>query len=389
MARSSPTLAELRRYAIARSLFKPVTLPAAIRRLGFVQADPMRAPARAQDLILYQRVRGYRAGDLERRYERLGIEEDAFVNYGFVPRGMQALLHPRTLRNPWDAATLHRAREVLAFVQARGVVHPREVGEAFAHHGRVAGYWGGELNASTRLLERMHHHGWLRVRRREAGIRVYEAVDHTEQDQSPAARRARAEALVDAIVALYAPVPAPSLGYLVTLLRYGAPQLSVETRAVVKAARERYGHAVVNGTTWFWPAHENPASRRHQPDEGVRLLAPFDPVVWDRRRFEMLWNWAYRFEAYVPASKRTMGHYALPVLWGEQVVGWANLRIERGRLRHALGFAAARPRDAGFRRELEAELARFEAFLSPEAACGQGRVGALRRGVDRVAQGAS
>ncbi len=72
MARS-PTLADLRRHAIARSLFKPVTLPAAIRRLGFVQADPMRAPARAQDLILFQRVRGYRAGDLERRYERLGI----------------------------------------------------------------------------------------------------------------------------------------------------------------------------------------------------------------------------------------------------------------------------------------------------------------------------
>ena len=65
------TLDDLRRYAVARTLFKPTTLPAAIRKLGFVQADPMRAPARAQDLILFQRVNGYRAGDLERRYERL------------------------------------------------------------------------------------------------------------------------------------------------------------------------------------------------------------------------------------------------------------------------------------------------------------------------------
>jgi uncharacterized protein YcaQ len=365
MARS-PTLDELRRYAIARSLFKPVTLPAAIRRLGFVQADPMRAPARAQDLILFQRVRDYRAGDLERRYERLGIEEDAFVNYGFVPREMLALLHPRTPRNPWDAATLQRAREVLAFVQERGEVHPREVGEAFAHHGRVAGYWGGELNASTRLLDHMHHHGWLRVRRREAGTRVYEAMSHAEQDESPAARRSRAEALVDAIVALYAPVPSPSLGYLATLLRYGAPHLSLETRAVVKSARDRYGHAVIDGTTWFWPADESPVSRRHQPDERLRLLAPFDPVVWDRRRFEMLWNWAYRFEAYVPAPKRTMGHYALPVLWGEHVVGWANLRKERGRLQHQLGFAAARPKDKSFQRALDEELGRFEAFLIQE-----------------------
>ncbi len=365
MARS-PTLAELRRFAIARSLFKPLTLPAAIRRLGFVQADPMRAPARAQDLILRMRVRDYRAGDLERRYERLGIEEDAFVNYGFVSRDMLALLHPRTPRRPWDATTTRRALEVLAFVQERGKVHPREVGEAFAHHGRVAGYWGGELNASTRLLDAMHHHGWLRVCRLEAGTRVYEAMSHVEQDESPSARMARAEALVDRIVALYAPLPAPSLGYLVTLLRYGAPQLAVEARAVVKDARSHYGRAEVDGTTWFWPADENPVSRRHQPDEGVRLLAPFDPVVWDRRRFEMLWGWAYRFEAYVPPPKRTMGHYALPVLWGEHMVGWANLRLERGQLRHELGFVDDRPRGAAFQRALDEELARFKVFLTPK-----------------------
>ena len=52
-----PHLDALRRYAIARSLFKPTTLPKAIQRLGFVQADPIRAPARAQDLILRHRVR--------------------------------------------------------------------------------------------------------------------------------------------------------------------------------------------------------------------------------------------------------------------------------------------------------------------------------------------
>lgn len=368
MASRSPTLDELRRYAIARSLFKPLTLPAAIRQLGFVQADPMRAPARAQDLILRLRVRDYRAGDLERRYERLGIEEDAFVNYGFVSHAMLALLHPRTPRRPWDEATTARAREVLAFVQEWGEAHPRDVSEAFAHHGRVAGYWGGELNASTRLLDAMHHHGWLRVCRRESGTRVYAPMEHPEQDTSPAARLARAEALVDHIVALYAPLPGPSLGYLVTLLRYGAPQLTSEARAVAKAAQSRYGHAVVDGTTWFWPAAENPASRRHQPDQDVRLLAPFDPVVWDRRRFEMLWGWAYRFEAYVPAPKRTMGHYALPVLWGEQMVGWANLRVERGRLRNELGFVAGRPpRDAGFRRALDEELARIEVCLGTAA----------------------
>ena len=90
-----PTLEQLRRYAIARSLFKPTTLPRAIRKLGFVQADPIRAPARAQDLTLRHRVIGYRAGDLERRYARLGLEEDYFVNYGYLLREHHRLMHPR------------------------------------------------------------------------------------------------------------------------------------------------------------------------------------------------------------------------------------------------------------------------------------------------------
>jgi len=51
-----------------------------------VQADQILAPARAQDLVLRHRVRGYRAGDLERRYAQLAVEEDFFVNYGFLPR---------------------------------------------------------------------------------------------------------------------------------------------------------------------------------------------------------------------------------------------------------------------------------------------------------------
>ena len=77
------TLDALRRYAIARTLFAPTSLSAAIQRLGFVQADPIRAPARAQDLTLRHRVKGYRVGDLERRYATLDVEEEFFVNYGF------------------------------------------------------------------------------------------------------------------------------------------------------------------------------------------------------------------------------------------------------------------------------------------------------------------
>src|SRR6266540_3197551 len=98
------TLGDLRRFAVAHSLFPPTTLKRALHRLGFVQADPIRAPARAQDLTLRHRVKDYRAGDLERRYAELGLEEDFFVNYGFVSRELQALMHPRTPRTVWSKA---------------------------------------------------------------------------------------------------------------------------------------------------------------------------------------------------------------------------------------------------------------------------------------------
>src|SRR5471032_3053338 len=198
------TLDDLRRYAVARTLFPPTTLQKAIERLGFVKADPIRAPARAQDLTLRHRVKGDCAGDLERRYPRLEVEEDCLVNYGFVPRSLLPLLHPRIARRAWDAATERRAAEVLAFVRARGATHPRDVQEVF-DHGRVQS-WGATntLNASTALLDGMHYRGLLRVVRRDAGTRVYAAIDHAAGDDDPVARHDRArQLLMRAIVARY------------------------------------------------------------------------------------------------------------------------------------------------------------------------------------------
>ena len=113
---------------------------------------------------------------------------------------------------------------------------------------------------------------------------------------------------------------------------------------------------------WYWPAGERP--ERAAVDDRVRLLAPFDPVVWDRRRFELFWGWPYRFEAYTPLAKRKLGYYALPMLWRDRVVGWANLSVRDGVLQHAFGYAGGRPADAAFATALEAELDLIRHFLS-------------------------
>ena len=357
------TLDHLRRYAIARSLFKPTTLMRAMEKLGFVQADPIRAPARAQDLTLRHRVTGYRAGELERRYPRLALEEDFFVNYGFLPRAHHALMHPRDARQAWTPARWKQAQAVREFIAERGTVHPREVDAHFAH-GKATNWFGGASNASTQLLDGMHYRGLLRVAGRASGTRTY-ALREASAPVDKAGIDARLDALIDVIVRKYAPLPDASLGQLVGYLGRGVPQWDAARKPALLRARQRLQRVRVEGIDWLWPAGERAESSRWKPDGQVRLLTPFDPVVWDRRRFELLWGWAYRFEAYTPAPRRKLGYYALPLLWGERVIGWGNLSVADGALHAQLQYVAGKaPRDVAFQGALEAELARMRAFLA-------------------------
>ena len=340
------TLDDLRRFAVARSLFPPTTLQRALDTLGFVQADPIRAPARAQDLTLRHRVTGYRAGDLERRYSRLDVHEDFFVNYGFVTSAVQTLMHPRGGPAPWTAAPRQTACGRCSSSSARAApVHPREVDEHFSH-GTVTNYWGGSSSATTHLLDAMHYRGLLRVVRREAGIRIYGVHEH-----APAARRGDARRRTSTRWSMwssrkYAPLPAASLSYPVRRLRYAVPQW--QRRAQPRAAtREAPARARACRRRGLVLAGRRRTRLPPPADDSVRLLAPFDPVVWDRRRFELLWGWAYRFEAYTPVPKRKLGYYALPLLWRDRVIGWGNVSVKNGTLQSEVGYVAGAAARAG------------------------------------------
>ena len=358
------TLSAIRRFAVARSLFGPTTLQQAIDRFGFVQADPIRAPARAQDLVLRHRVAGYRAGDLEREFAALHVDEDVFINYGFVSPRVSALMHPRNVVRGWSKARRRRADDLLAFLRQRGEVHPRAADAHFAH-GTVVNYWGGSSSATTHLLDAMQYAGLVRVTRRDQGIRLYAERPAAAPPGSAAARSAALDALVDVVVGLYAPVPARSLVSVISRLRYAAPQWARDRKAAGARARARLAHAHVDGHEWYWPPGEDPC--RAAVSDEVRLLAPFDPIVWDRRRFEQLWGWKYRFEAYTPVAKRTLGYYALPLLWRDQAIGWANATLRGSRLDVQIGYVTGRaPRDRAYRSALDAELSRVRLFLGSD-----------------------
>jgi uncharacterized protein len=348
------TLRDLKHHAIASSLFPATTLRRAVSKLGFVQADPIRAPARAQDLILRQRVTDYRADDLDRKYRALKLEEDILYAYGFMPFETWRLLHPRQQR-----ALSVAEQSVLDMVSLSRHLHPRDL-EAHLGKERETNAWGGYSKSTTRVLEELHYLGLIRIAGRNKGIKLYQ---RTALQQEALAPEERLRLLALLIAGILAPAPQSSLTAVVQRLRYTAPDLPGRKNIVAALLKSGELESVeVDGIRYLWPAGR---LIRRPPEERVRFLAPFDPVVWDRRRFELFWGWPYRFEAYTPPAKRKLGYYALPLLWRAEIIGWVNAAKRGNSLSIEAGYVNGKPpSEKAFHRAFEAESQSLRYFLS-------------------------
>jgi uncharacterized protein YcaQ len=309
-------------------------------------------------------VTDYRVDDLENQYAALPLIEDSIYNYGFFHRDELALLHPRTVSARWqefmsEHATLRR--QVLRYLGRYPEAHPRELEKALGSDRRVNG-WGGSSSATTLLLEGLHREGKVHVCRRDSGIRVYAPAPKVERTLAP---NARADGLLRLMINLYAPMPLSSLMRFARVMADARPGVDCVRRLELMIKRGEQHVEKIDHVTYLWPAAE---SMPEVVDDKVHLLAPFDPVVWDRLRFEHLWGWRYRFEAYTPLAKRKLGYYALPLLWREHVIGWGNVETgSKATLTVKIGFATKKPvRDDAsiFKRELDAEIERMRGFLA-------------------------
>ena len=251
-------------------------------------------------------------------------------------------MHPRTGAGAWSPATRQARR-------AAARLRPRARRRASARGRRaLRSRHGDELLG--RLLERDHaparRHALSRpAARRPARGAASASTRRTHapgRGRSAAARQRAARRAGRRRRRKYAPLPAASLSLpgqpaCATPRRTGTARAARGARRARSAARARARrrHRLVL-------AGRRAAGSSRAPDAVVRLLAPFDPVVWDRRRFELFWGWAYRFEAYTPAAKRKLGYYALPLLWRDRVIGWANLAVVNGGLHAELGYVGSR-----------------------------------------------
>jgi uncharacterized protein len=177
------------------------------------------------------------------------------------------------------------------------------------------------------------------------------------QQRELLSERHRAKELVLVLVKIFEPLPVKQL----IRLPHSKPASS-KTRDVVSellASGELILHSVKSVDYVTRPLRKDLGPAPNV----VRILAPFDPLVWDRVRFGLFWNWDYRFEAYTPVAKRVRGYYAMPILWKDDVVGWANVTVRNGQLHFDIGYEKKFAKSREYKTELDKELERFREFM--------------------------
>jgi len=322
---------------------------AALGHLGYVQVDPVNVCGRMHDLILRNRVAGYRAGALHawaHAPERPGFEHYLLGGRGVLvafPRAAWPYLTPgigRLGRLPRREAEL--AARILGEIGARGPLTTDDV----EHGGRVRTAWGTEGRLVKHVFERLFNRGRILITARRDFRRVYDL----------------AERVLPAEVLAQPPRPAAEVRAWVVRQRLRQRRLVFLNRGEIALVAEEVQPVAVDGLPpLFCLRTDAPlfdAVTGEPPATAPLLLAPLDPLIYDRRLTRELWDFAYTWEAYTPAAKRKRGHYALPVLAGTEIVGHVDPKAERaaGRLRVVSRCVRRGHRTAGAVRDLAAFL---------------------------------
>ena len=282
--------AEARRIAVRSQLLDGSAsgVPETIRRLGFLQLDPIATVAPAQHLVLWSRLPGYDPAELDRLLwdERALFEWDAFV------WPIEELPLVRGLMRRWRNSTHYKAerwvrtfladnsafrRYVLGELERRGPLLSRELEDRSAGE-REERRWYGSRNVGL-MLTALHLRGEVAVAGRAGGQRLWDLAGRVLPETDAMSPREAERQLAD----------------------------------------RRFRALGVRSGRDGWEAH--PDTTDGPVPDRVRLLSPFDRLVHDRDRAEALWGFRYRLEMFVPKAKREYGYYVLPILRGERLVG--------------------------------------------------------------------
>ncbi len=313
---------------------------AVLARLGYVQIDPINVCGRMHDLILRPRVAGYREGQLWSHVHgdaaplpaaaRRALEHHLPTAHTLVALPadawphLRAAMRARQRRGGAWSGRLTRAQERLAGRLLAEIADRGPLGsEDFADTGRARSVWGAATQAKA-TLQKLFFHGRLLIARREGGQRRYDLPER---------------ALPPGILSLPEPSAAETARW-EAALKLRQRRLARLTRAELAAVHDLVQPVAVDGCPPLHCLREDlplveATARAEAETSGPQLLAPLDPLVYDRRVTAALWAFDYTWEAYTPPARRVRGYYALPLLARDALVGHVDPKADRaaGRLR--------------------------------------------------------
>jgi uncharacterized protein YcaQ len=350
----------------------PAATQAAVEHLGYVQIDTINVIERCHHHILWSRIPNYQRGDL---HHAQSVDKSVFEYWthalSYVPtRDMRFFLpemkrHRQSPKIWFSKVTAEELRKVLTLVRKGGALSIRDIEDDVLVEKDHA--WASR-KPSKRALQRAFYNGALTVSARSGMVKTYELMDRHfgwDAPPKPASERQTLDYLLDRALRSQGLVSLDSICHL-------DAKRKAPIRRLIESRIRRGELALVAvegaGKIEHWA---EPRTLDAIPDpavEMVHLLSPFDPLIIQRKRLSLFFGYEHRFEAYVPKEKRLMGYFALPVLFGDEIVAAIDLKADREKqaLRVQQWTWIGGGSVASHKKRIEEELHRFERFqLNP------------------------
>jgi uncharacterized protein len=344
---------------------------AAIEHLGYVQIDTINVIERCHHHILWNRIPAYRRADLR---QAQSVDKSIFEYWthalAYVPAKdfrffVPAMKLHRREGHRWFSevkpADLHK---VMRLLKKDGALTIRDIDDEVLVEKVHA--WASR-KPSKRALQLAFYEGRVTISERNGMLKTYELMDrHFGWDKPPKQASAREITgyLLDRALRAQGVVSLDSICHLDAPSKKAVRQL-IEARVrggdIVPVALQNAGKQE------HWVQPEMLETSGHGTAERVHILSPFDPLIIQRKRTHLVFDYEHFFEAYVPKAKRRYGYFALPVLVGDEIVAALDLKTDRQNRKLLLqkwnwvGRAAKGPRKE-LKRRIEQELHRFERF---------------------------
>ena len=338
----------------------------AVEHLGYVQIDTIHVIERCHHHILFTRIPAYRRADLHQAQNDDRSVFEAWTHaLAYVPTRDFSFAMPAMTRQwekrVWFPTSAVEVRKVIRRIRDNGPLSIRDIDDDVLVEKDHP--WASR-KPSKRALQTAFLMGKLTISAREGMVKTYELTDrHFGWDKRPksATERQTVAALLDRALTAQGLISLDSACY------QDAPRKAAMLALIeAQVRRKRLVPVAIDGVAkplhWARPEALEPSPE--SDDTLVHILSPFDPLIIQRKRLNLYFDYDHRFEAYVPKEKRVFGYFALPVLVGDRIVAAIDLKTDRaaGTVRVQkwswVGSGSAR----AHKRLIEEALTRFTAF---------------------------